>query len=115
MGDTSDLIIDGSMCEQCGVYLSDDDGFPIACPDCAYAEREEEKKEEEVERERIREKATKLMGNCERLSSKEILNRAAGVRQALAGYDDDIFIDGYRITHLRDMDKKQCKKNENIA
>ena len=40
MGDVADMMIDGTLCEGCGVYLEGDDdgkawGFPRLCRDCA--------------------------------------------------------------------------------
>jgi hypothetical protein len=37
MGDTADLMLDGHLCEHCGVFLNTHgvDGFPQLCRDCA--------------------------------------------------------------------------------
>ena len=35
MGDIADMMLDGTLCEGCGVYLEGEgDGFPRYCPDC---------------------------------------------------------------------------------
>ncbi len=38
MGDMADMILDGTLCEQCGVILLDEEdtppGYPDLCPDC---------------------------------------------------------------------------------
>lgn len=39
MGDIADMMIDGILCEQCGVYIDDDPpGHPRLCPSCAHEE-----------------------------------------------------------------------------
>ncbi len=35
MGDISDMMLDGTLCEQCGEYIDDDEGgFPRLCAAC---------------------------------------------------------------------------------
>ncbi|HEX3163583.1 MAG TPA: hypothetical protein VHQ92_13480 [Pseudolabrys sp.] len=34
MGDVADMILDGCLCEQCGIYLGTGVGFPQCCPSC---------------------------------------------------------------------------------
>ena len=34
MGDWADLMLDGVVCEACGVYLGDSVGYPRSCPSC---------------------------------------------------------------------------------
>lgn len=34
MGEIADMMLDGTLCEGCGVYIGDGDGFPVRCPDC---------------------------------------------------------------------------------
>ena len=34
MGEMADMIIDGGMCEWCGVVFREDYGYPVLCPDC---------------------------------------------------------------------------------
>ncbi len=34
MGDWADSIIDGVVCEKCGEYLGEGDGFPTTCENC---------------------------------------------------------------------------------
>jgi hypothetical protein len=36
MGDIADMMLEGTLCEQCGVYLNNDrPGHPRCCADCA--------------------------------------------------------------------------------
>lgn len=37
MGDVSGMMLDGTLCEQCGVYVGDPLGFPRKCRDCNTA------------------------------------------------------------------------------
>lgn len=42
MGDIADMMLDGILCEQCGVYLhSDGPGYPVRCGSCKKGERTE--------------------------------------------------------------------------
>jgi len=34
MGDIADLMLEGALCEACGEFLGDGDGFPQRCPGC---------------------------------------------------------------------------------
>jgi hypothetical protein len=37
MGEIADMMLDGTLCEECGVYLDDDEGacgYPRYCEDC---------------------------------------------------------------------------------
>lgn len=34
MGEIADMMINGDMCEVCGVILGDGDGYPRRCQDC---------------------------------------------------------------------------------
>ena len=34
MGDVADMILDGTLCEQCGTYISEGNGFTRTCEDC---------------------------------------------------------------------------------
>lgn len=38
MGEIADMMLDGTLCEGCGVYLGSDMGFPMRCPDCEPAQ-----------------------------------------------------------------------------
>jgi hypothetical protein len=40
MGEIADMMLDGDLCEGCGDYLGDGDGFPRLCESC---EEESEK------------------------------------------------------------------------
>lgn len=35
MGDVADMMLDGTLCACCGVYIGEDAGYAIYCPDCA--------------------------------------------------------------------------------
>ena len=35
MGDIADMMIDGTLCEQCGAALGEGDGYPRKCKDCS--------------------------------------------------------------------------------
>lgn len=39
MGDISEMILDGDLCESCGVYLGGGEGFPRKCRGCKAEER----------------------------------------------------------------------------
>ena len=40
MGEIADMMIDGTLCEGCGVYLDDGpSGYPRRCADCEESER----------------------------------------------------------------------------
>jgi hypothetical protein len=34
MGDIADAILDGDLCQVCGEYMEDGDGFPRTCAGC---------------------------------------------------------------------------------
>ena len=42
MGDIADAMLEGAMCEQCGVYLGEGDGYPRLCGGCQSDEKEVE-------------------------------------------------------------------------
>ena len=35
MGEIADMMLDGTLCQQCGCFLGDDQGYPQTCSDCA--------------------------------------------------------------------------------
>lgn len=37
MGDIADAMLDGDLCESCGVYMPGGAGYPQQCSDCARA------------------------------------------------------------------------------
>lgn len=39
MGDIADMMLDGTLCEGCGEYLGEGDGFPQRCPGCGGESR----------------------------------------------------------------------------
>ena len=42
MGEIADMILEGQMCQECGEFLGEGDGYPTYCDDC--------KPEEEIEK-----------------------------------------------------------------
>ena len=34
MGDVADMIIEGALCDQCGVYIGPEVGYPRSCDNC---------------------------------------------------------------------------------
>ena len=34
MGEVTDMILEGVLCEQCGVYIGEAVGYPRCCDDC---------------------------------------------------------------------------------
>jgi len=44
MGDIADMMLDGTLCEGCGVYLDGDgEGFPRRCGDCLRHDKQEKR------------------------------------------------------------------------
>ncbi len=41
MGEIADMMIDGTLCEGCGAYLGEGDGYPRRCPSCEAREYDE--------------------------------------------------------------------------
>jgi hypothetical protein len=39
MGDVADMMLEGILCESCGEYLGDGDGYPVSCFGCSEYER----------------------------------------------------------------------------
>ena len=39
MGDIADMMLDGTLCEGCGVFMGEDVGFPRLCGSCAKDRR----------------------------------------------------------------------------
>lgn len=44
MGDMAEMMIDGTMCSVCGVYIGSDNDFPTMCDDCEKDSRQENRK-----------------------------------------------------------------------
>jgi len=44
MGEMADMMLDGTMCSVCGVYLGSDNDFPTMCPDCERDSRQQKGK-----------------------------------------------------------------------
>lgn len=34
MGEYAEMMLDGTLCEGCGVYMGADGGYPVRCADC---------------------------------------------------------------------------------
>ena len=45
MGEIADDMIDGASCSWCGVYFSEEHGYPVACESCWDDEKERNPKE----------------------------------------------------------------------
>ena len=41
MGEIADAMLDGDLCQYCGVYLGDGDGYPRPCSSCSSGMEEE--------------------------------------------------------------------------
>jgi len=39
MGEVADMMLDGTLCEGCGVFMGDEVGYPRKCKACRYDER----------------------------------------------------------------------------
>ena len=44
MGEYADMVIDGDVCECCGEYMGQGDGYARTCKACKREEREEKKR-----------------------------------------------------------------------
>ena len=44
MGDVADMMINGDLCTECGVYISDGDGYPRRCRDCRGGRKDNKSK-----------------------------------------------------------------------
>ncbi len=40
MGEYADMMLDGTLCQSCGEYLGDGDGFPVTCSGCSGSDFE---------------------------------------------------------------------------
>lgn len=38
MSETSDMMMNGELCQGCGVYIGEDVGYPLSCASCAKGE-----------------------------------------------------------------------------
>jgi hypothetical protein len=46
MGEISDMMLDGTLCEVCGEFIDEDGGFPRLCASCSReADKSENKKD----------------------------------------------------------------------
>jgi hypothetical protein len=41
MGEISEMMLDGTLCSVCGVFVGDDCGYPRPCDGCASRERKQ--------------------------------------------------------------------------
>lgn len=47
MGEIADMMLDGTLCSQCGTFISmEPSGIPTLCPDCERETKEEAKKKQ---------------------------------------------------------------------
>lgn len=44
MGEVAEMMLDGTLCDCCGTYLGEAEGFPKRCDDCAEPEQPKPKK-----------------------------------------------------------------------
>lgn len=44
MGDVADMMLDGTLCEQCGAYMGEPSGTPVSCGLCSSSQVEAVKK-----------------------------------------------------------------------
>jgi hypothetical protein len=44
MGEIADQILNGDMCEGCGEWMGEGDGYPRRCPGCLHEENEAKEK-----------------------------------------------------------------------
>lgn len=35
MGEIAEMMLEGALCQVCGVYLSEGDGYPVSCNSCS--------------------------------------------------------------------------------
>ena len=42
MGEIADMMLDGTLCQVCGVYMGEGDGFPVTCRACSDGDEEPE-------------------------------------------------------------------------
>lgn len=40
MGEITEMMLEGILCQECGVYMDDDDDFPHSCEDCKEAQND---------------------------------------------------------------------------
>jgi len=40
MGEIAEMMTDGTLCQQCGMYIGSGNGFPTTCRPCRLAERD---------------------------------------------------------------------------
>ena len=45
MGDIADSILEGEMCQVCGEYIGEGDGYPVTCDGCQAVEDTVNKKD----------------------------------------------------------------------
>lgn len=43
MGDVTEMILEGMLCQVCGVYMGDGDGYPVTCGSCKPKKRKKKK------------------------------------------------------------------------
>lgn len=74
MGEIADMMLEGEMCQYCGVYIDSDNGYPTPCAGCASEEAEDEG--EDLDREKVynavRDASLDALNNFEAIVSMEL-------------------------------------------
>jgi uncharacterized Zn finger protein (UPF0148 family) len=55
MGDIAEMMLDGTLCQGCGVYMGKGDGYPVSCAACQRPERRRKKPHRKRQRKKKRE------------------------------------------------------------
>ena len=42
MGEIAEMMLDGTMCQQCGEFMGEAEGYPITCGACLAANKEDD-------------------------------------------------------------------------
>lgn len=45
MGEIAEMMLDGTLCQTCGVYVGSDSGVPTYCEDCTPKKKRKKKKQ----------------------------------------------------------------------
>lgn len=48
MGEIADYALNGDMCQSCGEWLGDGDGYPVNCEACKKAQEEKKKRRKKL-------------------------------------------------------------------
>lgn len=44
MGDIVDMMLDGTLCQECGDFIGEGDGYPVSCSACRKPKKKKKKK-----------------------------------------------------------------------